>query len=431
MTPDDQPRIRPLGGEPAMPAPRHARGMWLAVAVGGIGVVAGLLIGIGIGSDPETPPTTGGTLSSLPPNLAGPGFVEPTTTTTTRPAPTTSTRADPQPPPTLAQMVPELDGTMLVALIGDGQGVLRWRLDEPEPRRFPLPPETDWVRFDAGGAWAAALTFPDTPLRAGAGMWIAGQDLTFQHFDSGVVSFAWHPTVGGRLAWTRSTLAGDLELWVGDFPGPIEAHQMVTKLGEPGAGDPLVLTAWGDWGFALAGVSPAGEEVLVTLDSGGSVLAESATHLVASSADGRLLISEQPRIGTGVLAGLQVAGPSLRDAQPLPWAVTDPTLWSADGLRVASVLETSVGALLQLSGETTFQSVLDTPFAEVLGWSPGDRFVVMKATGVRTRFSAEPALRAQREGRRPGLVFVDLADRSTSAIALAGTPVDIAFRVAS
>lgn len=430
MPDDGAPAIRPLPG--GAPAPRQPGwGTWLAVVAGGVGVVVGLLVGIEIATDPEPATTTGDTLSAQPIDLAGPGFVDPATTTTLPPpTTTTSTLADPEPPPTLAEMAPGLDGTLLVAVLGDGQGVLRWRLDDPEPDRFPLPPAAGWAAFDAHGEWAAALTFPDAPLRPGAGLYLAGPDLHFAHFESGVASAAWHPTARGRLAWTRSTLEGSLELWTGDFPGPLDGLRRVTVLGPVGSQAPLFLEAWGDWGFALTALAPDGTPQLVTLAPDGTRRGESDARLVAATSDGTLLLASERGRGT-VLPGLRITDPALEAMEPVAWAVTDPAVWAAGGADIASVLTTGVGAVLQVSGASTFQSVLDTPFAEVLAWSPQDRFVVMWAAATRTRFSADPAPRSAREERRPALVFVDLADRSTSAIALAGTPVDIAFRTAS
>lgn len=437
--PPDPPPVRPLPAEQPAGERRHPHAAaWLAAAAGTVGLVVGLLLGLGVGAGGGADPastTTGVTLSERPPDLATGDFVTTTfvpTTTTEPPPTTTTTRADPAPPPTLAEMVPELDGTLLVAFPGTDAEVWRWRLDDPQPERLPMPSNTGRAGFDSGGGWAAALVFPDSPLRAGAGLYLAGPDLEFRHFDSGVVGFQWHPTVRGRLAWTKSALDGTLELWTGDVPGPAESLRRVAVLGRAGASDPTRLVGFGDWGYAVtAPGADGGPARLVTFDPEGRLLGERTTELIAAAADGTLLVAA-PAPGAGPLPDAGITGPRLSEPSPAGWPVTWPTVFSADATRSASVLHAGVGAVLQVNGPVSFQSVLDTPSAQPLAWSPGDRFVVLWAQGVRTRFSAELDDPPQaRERRRPALVFFDVEDRSVSAIAIELLPIAVGFATPS
>lgn len=426
----DEPTIRPLPSEADEPRPSPGRHAWLTIAAAAVALVVGLLIGFDIGSDPEVPDTLAGTLASQPPDLAGPGFVEPASTASTSPpssttTTTTTTRAEPEPPPTLGEMVPGLDGTMLLAFLGENGEVARWRIDDPWPERFALPAFTHAAGFDAAADWVAALGASAAPLRQGETLWLAGRDFQFQPFESGVTSFVWHPATPGRLAWTRTTLDGAVELWSGGFPGPTEEIRLVASFEDTGVG----LAAWGDWGYALLA---AGAEVaprLITLGPEGEVLTEeSGTELWGASAGGTLVVA---RYAAAPVPTVWLVGPSLAGGEQVDWLVGPPAQWSADGARAASVTIAGVGAVLQISGEGSFQSVLDTQFAIPVAWTPDDRFVVAWASGVRTRFSARPGEPlSAREGRRPALVFTDLADRSTSAIAIDGPVGAIAFRVA-
>ncbi len=442
-TPTDPP-IRPL--EPEGPDTRPTRdrrggwGPWLAVAAGMVGILAGLAVGLAVSSEPEVPATTGGTLSSLPPNLAGPGFVESlpatssttTTTTTLPPPPTSTTRAEPAPPPTLEQMVPGLEGTMQLAFPDALDEVWRWRIGDPFPERRPLPAGTVHAGFDAGGSWTAALSSPSNRLRPGGGLFLANPELEFQPFEAGVTMFRWHGTEPGRLGWTKIRLDGVVELWTAEIPGPAEEMRAVAELGRVGDGPGLFLAGWGDWGFLFIGVAEdTGSPQLVAYDQDGRPGGSLAADLVALAPDGTMVVS-RARNPDGSPAALGLTTFELGEPVPVDWPVRFSAVWADSGNRLASVEPTGLGALLHIFGDGAFQTVLDSQAAFPVGWVLGDRFIVAWAEGVRTRFSADPdsPLRA-REVRRPALVFLDVADRSVSAIAVDEIPAEIAFRVAS
>ncbi len=439
-SPPDEPAIRPLPHEPAIAGGR-SRGWWpwLAVAAGAAGLAAGLLLGLAAGSDREPAPTPGGTLSDLPPDLAAPGFVERTTTTSSVPptptttTTTTTTLADPEPPPTLGAMVPGLDGTMLLAFPDGVDEVWRWRVDDPFPERRPLPPGTVDAAFDASGGWTAALAVPDNAIRTGGGLFLAGPDLEFQPFETGVVAFRWHLTGPGHLAFTKVALDGSLELWTTRIPGPAEETRRVARLDATEPRDNLFLVGWGDWGFALVGGAheQGGAVRLVTMDPDGGFVAELEADIVAVATDGTMLVS-RGRAHDGSPIDLGLTTPELGEPSPVDWAARWPTVWASDAARLATTAATGLGAVLQIHGTGAFESVLDTPQAYTVGWAPGDRFVVLWAEGVRTRFSTDPGEpRRAREARRPALMFFDVHDRSVTAIATGEIPSDVAFRVAS
>lgn len=438
MPDTEEPPIRPLPGEePGAPAPAPGAGWgsWLAVAAGAVGLAVGLLVGLGIGADPDVPPTTGGTLSSLPPDLAAPGFVEATTTTTTTttvppPTTTTTTRADPAPPPTLGEMVPGLDGTVLFAQLQVDQ-LLRWRVSASAPERFALPPGTSEVHFDASADWIGALqTVPDS-VRPGETLYLAGRDMDFQPFDTGVTTFDWHPTAPRRLAWVRTTFDGELELWSGEVPGPAEDLRRVAGFGSVAEDEQLVLRAWGDWGYALTRFRLGAEQVVLTLDPDGRTVGEREAAFVAAAPDGRLLVKPLPP-GADPRLGAGFTDLAMETFEPVAWPISLEAIWSSGGERLASVSFEGVGAVLRVRGDGSFQHVLDAQWAIPVAWSPGNRFVVSYADGVRTRFSIDPEDSARDgEQRRPALVFTDAADRSTSAIAVTSPVTEMAFRVAS
>lgn len=246
------------------------------------------------GSRPEPPPSDG----SVPP------------------APTEVERSGLSTP---ADLVPGFVGTIAVAVSAGEPGTARmltWQAEEPAPHVTMLGGVTR-LSFDAAGAWVAGLDQAPGPDGTGR-LYVGRTGGRLLPLTRPVSGFSWHDSTPGQLAFAL------------DLPTGGEIHVVDLRLGGtvtmPAA--PLgssVLSAWGDWGFALTEPDPA---VLST-----SIL----------DRDGRLVVDGLPGEPLGLVDGVAVAftprpGDRLRADAPRRGFLVDPSrgavtypAWSSPG----------------------------------------------------------------------------------------------------
>jgi len=135
------------------------------------------------------------------------------------------------------------DGMNILVSPGEGRAleVLTWPLQgEPFFRSIPLG-DIDLAgtaQFDASGQFLAATTHAPGGLQLGS-----GRPNTFGVVASGVTSFAWHDSDPADLAWSKVE-DDEFQIWVSEDAGEGELMVRAIGIGE-------VLTAFGDWGFAI------------------------------------------------------------------------------------------------------------------------------------------------------------------------------------
>ncbi len=308
----------------------------------------------------------------------------------------------------LGEMVPDFAGRLLAAF-PERREIWRWRAGAPFPDFGGLPPATRLMSWDVTGVWGAAVgEFRDV---GPGGILYVGQGADLAPVATGVTTFAWHDTEAGRLAWVEIDAEGRSVLRSTDWTTESDIEE--SELPAPGV---ISLERWGDWGYALS-IDRLGGALpdVVVLDPAGRTRALwEGVLLHAAGPGGRLLMT---------LPGATVAVAELDDAepQPVPWAVTSTPVWSPSGCCAAMAADSpNLGAALVVNepGRPSFRIVTGTSPAEVVGWTPDERFVVL--------WSAD-AGELLRTGAGPGLVFVDLLDRSVNAVPVAGRPVGVAL----
>ena len=400
---EDLPAVGPLGvDDRPRPDREPPAGPGKVVVAGVIGLALGFVVGLVAqrGSGEPAPDTT----AALP------------TTATTAPVTTVG------PEPTagggpggsvpLAELVPGLDGT-LVAWVGSGTNprprIWSWPAAATEPTVLPPPPGTLAVDWDASGRWAAALA--RSPV--GPTLYIGIVEDAIHPVYTGASSFRWHPEDEGAIAWIGVERDLGHVLYRGRFSALGFEYEEVAAL-QPGPILSDVLVAWGDWGYVLFRRT---QETLgiVTYDPDGDLVADGdGLELAAAGPDGTLYVVEQTAVISGS-APIAATDVSLTDLRDLGWSAGRGLAISHDGRFAATITETSFGSALDVHGPaTSFQTLLDSSNAIVLGWSADDRFVI--AWAPESRLRTDPAQRGFQVG--PALVFVDLQDRSVHAVAV-------------
>jgi hypothetical protein len=136
------------------------------------------------------------------------------------------------------------DGLNVLISPGEGRAleVLTWPLQgEPFYRSVPLG-DIDLAataHFDASGQFLAATTSTPDGLTLRS-----GRPNTFGVMATGVTGFAWHDSESADLAWSKVD-DDEFQIWVSDDAGQGELVVRAIGIGEG-------LSAFGDWGFAIA-----------------------------------------------------------------------------------------------------------------------------------------------------------------------------------
>jgi hypothetical protein len=380
-------------GKPSEPPDRPT---WPLIATVGLAAaVLGYLLGAaGTNGDPVGGAETTSTIVSPEPTSPA------TTTTVPRPR-----------EPSLAELVPGFEGT-LVAQLGQQHLIVF-----SGPRLAVWPAQRDSPMFREQPIMVVASPDASGTLMAGLGPvamigWSAlyvGRPESMRPVRHDVSSYAWHSTQPGHLAWLEFTDdPGHYDLMVADMPA--EESQALLS---PGRRITEVLDArlhsWGQWGFLLVG--QLGEEVILLDENGDERWRHQATNAhVAASGD--MLLSREPRWGdfSGLLL-IPAGSLDTGDAIPLAWIPerTAAVGWSPDSLRLALAVRdpdsrccdnlilhievrTIEGTLLSSQMVRDFnithvatpsierfdgESYLDEWWTSEIRWTPDGRFVIV------------------------------------------------------
>lgn len=412
MTWDPDQRVRPLGpGDVPTPSPGPRRGLFLAI-IAAAGVAIGFLIGAYASGSSITAPSDDAA-SATAPDLAG--DPDPTTTTTA-PPPTTVTTL----PPTLGDLVPSFDGTLAFAADDERPVVATWPDSAPDPLVRDLPAGTVAVGWNSAGSAAAALAESDF----GSSLFI-DDGSGYRPLALTVSSFRWHPTDPTQLAWTAPDPGGGTAIYLGRFSGGLPLIEpIVTGLSSDTSHS---LAAFGTWGFAIdEALLDGGDRSLATYDRTGRLVARAEYAIVAERDDGVLVVTDAP---AGDPVPLYLTGMDLAAQIPISWSIgTTPATWSRNGRFLMAVVPGPAGSAVELflpdfviaspvpgddEGQITGRVVryrIDTPAGRPLGWSSDDRFVLIYSDTLQLD-----------GGRGPGLLVVDILDKSTHPFPVGGS----------
>lgn len=361
--------VRPEGA----PSEHRERPLWpIVVAVAVAAGVLGYLFGATntTGRSPTAADTTGAATTTAAAH-SGP------LTTTTSPAPPDI--------PTLAELVPGFEGTLVAHLGSLTTGVLVvWPADASVPDRIDLDEGTA-LRLDASAALAArrAPAFGEGNGEYSTlliGPFPSVQDMRPAALSVG--SFAWHGTKPRFLAWVEATGpdgpggAAGRTLWTA------EVDEGGALVGRSAVGPtPEALISWGEWGFLvhtfegersqrhIALLDPSGSEVWAMEVDGPGVDA-------AASAAGRILVRHDPVHERPLLINDSATEPPV----PHEWAPSASLWFSWHPLedRVVSANWVDGGYLIavwDLDG-SMLNSVVVTHRIWDVGWTPDGRFIV-------------------------------------------------------
>jgi hypothetical protein len=233
------------------------------------------------------------------------------TTLTTMPAPTTtSTPSSPSTTtgPTLRDLLPDVDGTLVVAINGltgsFGLRLTQWRSDSPRTSRDIPMLSGPVLEFDVTGQYMAFLgpaAMGDSTLYVGnPNSWIAAE--------VGVSSFRWHSTIPGRIGWL--SLQGPASLCWADR---VEGGGLTGSACVEAIGDSLV--GFDSNGFIVADYA---SNTVVRIDPSGGAVGSLPGMDVKIGPDGRVLVVDHDDETEGW--SFVLANADLTDAQRLDWA---------------------------------------------------------------------------------------------------------------
>lgn len=345
-------------GSPGEPADRPpGRPRW-SLALAGVLVVAAVVAVSGLWRGEE---------SSLPD--AGPDLPRP------------PTPVDSAGPLTPAGLIQGLRGTIAIAVSEDAESarIVTWDVTEPAARSIRVDGATR-LSFDASGGWVAGLA-PSAGIPGTGRLYVGRTGGLLLPLTRPVRGFSWHDTSPAQMAFAL------------DLPSGGEIHQVDLRLGgtvtvDVPALEGSVLTAWGDWGFALTATDPARQSTAI-LDPegrslieglpGGPVGAVGASEVAFAPRPADRLRSDAPRRGflvdttRGVVTYPSWSGPG---DIPVTVAVPPGGGWLAalsepapsDG-RTRSIL------LVGPSGETI--DIAATADSQDVVWDPSGRWLAV------------------------------------------------------
>ncbi|MDH3470657.1 MAG: hypothetical protein OEM94_05010 [Acidimicrobiia bacterium] len=313
------------------------------------------------------------------------------TPTTVPPAPTTAPA-----PRTLGDLVPGFQGRIRAGALGPDEKQIAWTWSsgEAEPREVPLPGfyEPNFgqedARWDASLKLFAAITTVD-----GVGSVLhAGTPTQMQVVtDTAPLSFAWHVSAPGAIAYTTPLLDGATQLWTS--PGPPFSSLRVAELPFRAR-----LVAYGDWGFAFSDFSTQIDEgILITLDPEGQLIGSAPLELVDASADGQLLVKSS----IDDEASLALLDVTLVPGEQLDFGQVIGALFSPSGTWAAITTQEDDDVVLnlrQLSSLERFTVALGPISARPVAWSDDRQWLLLVGLET-TTFENQ-------------LIFVDLANRT-------------------
>ena len=334
MVGDSRVKVDGAPPEPAAKAPTSS----IAVAL------IAFLVGLGIGVI-----FVGPVVDTTPSTLDSPALAEEPEPAESGPVPSEPTDLG------VSEIVPDFPD----ALVGIGRSPGRAFEHLLWPIRGSLVARTmnggDNVAFDRASQFIAhTSSLPDLE-----GLLLSmGRFTSIRPAQTGVTGFQWHDTRSGLLAFTSDSdgewglfrMSADLS------PRPVSADQPAGTR----------VTAWGDWGFAVANgsqtvlLNPEGQQRAVF---DGSVLAsDGGGWLFASTPEPRLVSAGG---GVEVLRGLEVVG-SIRGAR-----------FSPNGARLAVVGTAGVAVVELADGdEIRFSGLSGSNWVE---WSSDSRFLIRSA----------------------------------------------------
>lgn len=325
------------GGRP----PPGSQGRWAWLAIGlGLGLSVSLLISISPGrGDPDEAGEDGAT--------------------TTAPAPSGIGGAIPGFP----------DGLNVLVSPGEGRAfeVLTWPLDGDQVHRSIPVGDLDLAgtaRFDVSGHFLAVASSAGEEL-----ILQAGRPNSFGIVASGITSFAWHDSNSADLAWTEVE-GEELEIWVSEDAG---TPDVVARTA--GAGG--TLTAFGDWGYAVAelvgGPDDAPMFQTVLLGPEGEPTANLAGWVVASHQNGLLLIEDGGQLSLITTADLNSVTP-IR-VESLAGDVVVGGEFSPSGDRIAITSFAGVSVVDLATFDVTNHSI--RAGSDSMAWTSDGRFLLV------------------------------------------------------
>ncbi|MFQ5517043.1 MAG: hypothetical protein ACE5E8_05665 [Acidimicrobiia bacterium] len=290
---------------------------------------------------------------------------------------------------TLKARVPGFTGTLAWVESQVPFTALTWNAADTAGTAFTLPPRTRGTSWNSDAARVAALVSGEvvdslSVLIDGAVTTVAVD----------VVDFAWHGTDPDQIAW----IDDDSRVWTAAAPGfePQVAF-----------GDSRIrhLIAWGDWGYAFqlfGGFDDPRPGFVQTRTGDNQVLGKTDRSVVAVSRDGDAFMLRRDD------GAVELTRRDFTTVDVMEWAILSNVSWSPVGEEIAGLVDRGGSINLELRRETAvFEYRLSALGGYIAGWSADGRFVAIVSPSV------------VREGKRgPGVIVVDLVDRSTHVFAV-------------
>lgn len=263
------------------------------------GIVGAVLAGIGallvivVASSPDSDSSVAllsSTTTALPPSSTVTAELDMT-------SPTTSVIE-----PTLGDLIPGTDGTLVTATGQGGIALTEWPADGPRHNQV-IPMHTGpFLEFDVSGQQLAFLG--SSAISDGRTLYV-GNSTNWAPVDA-ATSYRWHETEPGQIAWITYSESPELCRAVVESGEGISA---VTCIDSPGE----LLTGFDRFGYLMLA-----EGDVLRLDAAGTLVGNAPGGEALVSPDGRALIVAYDSAADERFFSL--AGPDLEDVTPLDWA---------------------------------------------------------------------------------------------------------------
>jgi len=292
------------------------------------------------------------------------------TPTTVPPAPTTAPA-----PRTLGDLIPGFQGRIRAGALGpDAEQVAwTWSSGDVAPREVSLP--GFHLPFPEPGSWDvslrlfAAITNVES-ADSNLPILYAGTPAQIQAVADMVLSFVWHVSEPGAVAYTTNLPGSATQLWTS--PGPPFSSIHVADLEFEAR-----LVAYGDWGFALSDFSTQIDGgILITLDPEGQLIGSAPLELVDASAGGQLLVKSS----IDDEASLALLDVTLAPGEQLDFGQVIGALFSPSGTWAAITTQEDDDVVLnlqQLSSLERFTIALGPISARPVAWSDDRQWLLL------------------------------------------------------
>jgi hypothetical protein len=222
----------------------------------------------------------------------------PSTTVTTDPETTSTSKAE----PTLRDLIPGSDGTLVAATGQGGIALTDWPADGPRHNQV-IPMHTGpFLDFDVSGQ---QLAFLGSSAISGGRTLFVGSLTTWAAADA-ATSYRWHETDPGRIAWMTRGERPELCHAVVDSEQELSD---LTCMDAPGG----LLAGYDQFGYLMLA-----DGKVLRLDGSGALVGNAPGSEAVIGPDGRALIVNYDSLADQTFFSL--AGPELDDVAPLDWA---------------------------------------------------------------------------------------------------------------